>query len=92
MIGVQPEVLDDFGGSLRPSVRARLDEAVDLAAAELAGWGLPGRVRAPGEAVEPLNDRSLAIEHYETGPPLRGRRVPHRRRAPACRRATREER
>jgi hydrogenase maturation protease len=69
VIGVQPEVLDDFGGSLRPSVRARLDEAVELAAAELAGWGFAGHVRAPGEAVEPLNDRSLAIEHYETGRP-----------------------
>jgi hydrogenase maturation protease len=28
LIGVQPEVLDDLGGSLSDLVRARLDEAV----------------------------------------------------------------
>ena len=63
-------MLDDFGGSLRPSVRARLDEAVELAAAELARLG-PARASCAtqGEVVEPLNDRSLAIDDYETGRP-----------------------
>ena len=65
VIGVQPEVLDDFGGSLRPTVRARLGEAVALAAQELASWGLPGRARAPGERCTPLNDAALALEAYE---------------------------
>ncbi|GIK84552.1 MAG: hydrogenase expression/formation protein [Betaproteobacteria bacterium] len=69
VIGVQPQVLDDFGGSLRPVVRARLPEAVALAAEELARWGLPGRPRAPEEPVEPLNDRSLALDDYEAGRP-----------------------
>jgi hydrogenase maturation protease len=69
VIGVQPEVLDDFGGSLRPSVRARLREAVELAAAELAAWGIVARPRAAGERFEPLNDRSLAIDGYEAGRP-----------------------
>jgi len=36
VIGVQPEVLDDFGGSLRTSVRARLSKAVDHAVQMLA--------------------------------------------------------
>lgn len=69
VVGVQPEVLDDFGGSLRESVRARLPEAVALAVDELAGWGLAGRRRAEGERVEPLNASSLALDDYEAGRP-----------------------
>ena len=69
VIGVQPEVLDDFGGSLRPAVRARLPEAVDLAVRELASWGIAGRARAPGEIVVPLNDGALALDAYERGRP-----------------------
>jgi len=68
-VGVQPVELGDFGGSLTPLVRARLPEAVALAAAELALWGLPGRPRTEGEPVEPLLARSLALEDYERGRP-----------------------
>ncbi len=68
-IGVQPVTLDDFGGSLRPEVKARLPEAVALAVQELGAWGFAARPRAPGSAFEPLNDRSLAIEAYEAGRP-----------------------
>ena len=39
LIGVQPEELSDLGGSLRDSVKARIPEAVELAASELAAWG-----------------------------------------------------
>jgi hydrogenase maturation protease len=69
VIGVQPEVLDDFGGSLRPAIRARLAEAIALAAHELATWGVPGRPRAPDEAFAPLFDASLALADYEQGRP-----------------------
>src|SRR5512141_3429963 len=48
-IGVQPVELADFGGSLTGPVRARLPEAVALAAQEIAVWGFAGRVRAAGE-------------------------------------------
>jgi hydrogenase maturation protease len=68
-IGVQPVTLDDFGGSLTDPVRARLPEAVELAAAQLAEWGFPGRRRAEGEAVEPLNAQSLALGAYEGSRP-----------------------
>jgi len=63
LIGVQPERLSDFGGSLSDSVRMRLPEAVELAAHELAAWGFPAKPRispAPG-----LFDASLGIEVYE---------------------------
>ena len=68
-IGVQPVELNDFGGSLRDPVRARLPEAVALAAAELAAWGYPGVARPPGALFEPLNASSLALDPYESGRP-----------------------
>ena len=68
-IGVQPITLDDFGGSLRPEVKARLPEAVALAVQELAAWGFAPAPREPGSAFEPLNDRSLSLEAYEAGRP-----------------------
>jgi hydrogenase maturation protease len=68
-IGVQPAELGDFGGSLREAVRARLPEAVAIAAAELAAWGYPGTRRPVGAAAAPLNATSLALERYESGRP-----------------------
>jgi hydrogenase maturation protease len=68
-IGVQPIMLDDFGGSLRPEVKARLPEAVALAVQELTAWGFAPAPREPGSAFEPLNDQSLSMEAYEAGRP-----------------------
>jgi hydrogenase maturation protease len=68
-IGVQPVTLDDFGGSLTDPVRARIDEAVELAASELRSWGLPVRRRAANEAVEPLNSQPVGLSNYEAGRP-----------------------
>ena len=68
-VGVQPVTLEDFGGSLTEPVRARLAEAVDLAVAQLAEWGFPGRKRSAGEAVDPLNAQSLALGAYEASRP-----------------------
>lgn len=67
LIGVQPERLSDFGGSLSESVRERLPLAVDLAAEELAAWGFPVRLRQ-GSA-PPLNAEALALPAYESGRP-----------------------
>ncbi len=68
-IGVQPVVLDDFGGSLREPVRARLPEAVAIAARQLAQWGYAGVAREAGEAFAPLNARALTLDAYEQGRP-----------------------
>jgi len=68
LIGVQPDVLDDLGGSLSPAVRARLDEAVDLAVTELRAWGIEAVPRdAPPE--ERLSPGALALHDYEAGRP-----------------------
>ena len=64
LIGVQPDVLDDLGGSLSPLVRVRLDEAVDHAVAELSAWGVDAVPRSePPE--EPLSPGAVAIHAYE---------------------------
>lgn len=68
-IGVQPVTLDDFGGSLRPAVRARLPEAIALAVQELTTWGFAPSPRASGAAFERLNDGALSLEAYEAGRP-----------------------
>lgn len=68
LIGVQPAVLDDLGGSLSPLVRARVAEAVDLAVDELARWGVPARKRTAPPA-ESLNARALAMHAYERDRP-----------------------
>jgi hydrogenase maturation protease len=68
LIGVQPERLDDLGGSLSPCVRDRIDEAVELAAAELRIWGVRPELRS----VPPLDSvlaEALAIGVYESGRP-----------------------
>lgn len=63
LIGVQPERLSDFGGSLSDSVRAQLPAVVELAAQELAAWGCAVRRRsAPAER---LFDAALGIDAYE---------------------------
>ncbi len=67
VIGVQPVDLMSFGAALTAPVRARLPEAVELAAREIAAWGYPGRRRAPGEAAEPLGPMPLAMAEYESG-------------------------
>jgi hydrogenase maturation protease len=68
LIGVQPELLDDLGGSLSASVRARIDEAVALAVAELAGWGVAATLRtAPPE--DELGPPALRLSDYEGGRP-----------------------
>jgi hydrogenase maturation protease len=64
VVGVQPAVMDDLGGSLSAVVRARLEEAVELAAAELTGWGHAVTLRQ-GPPEEPLNAGALAIHAYE---------------------------
>lgn len=45
LIGVQPEELEDYGGSLRDVVKARVPECVEIAVARLAEWGRPATRR-----------------------------------------------
>ncbi|MGQ7247712.1 HyaD/HybD family hydrogenase maturation endopeptidase [Halomonas sp. V046] len=46
LAGVQPLVIDDYGGSLRPLVASRIDEVVTLVADELVSWGVAIELRS----------------------------------------------
>jgi hydrogenase maturation protease len=68
LIGVQPHILDDLGGSLSDLVRPRVDEAVALAVAELQAWGVPVSPRSsPPE--DTLSATALDLRFYEGGRP-----------------------
>ncbi|KAB7698985.1 hydrogenase 1 maturation protease [Plesiomonas shigelloides] len=62
LIGVQPVLLDDYGGSLTEPVKAQLEPAVQQALGWLARWQVPVK---PASTQRRLNDASLAMEKYE---------------------------
>jgi hydrogenase maturation protease len=63
LAGVQPVELEDFGGSLRPAVKAQLQPAVDLALGYLAGFGI--RFRRRSQALQPDVNKAGAIADME---------------------------
>lgn len=68
LIGVQPVELEDYGGSLRPQIKALVPEAVRRAAAALQAWGEELTPRhAPGSLPDFI--AALAIDVYEAGRP-----------------------
>jgi hydrogenase maturation protease len=69
LIGVQPRELEDLGGSLSDAVRARVAEAVEIGARELALWGFAGEPRPADASYAPLNAAALALEDYERDRP-----------------------
>jgi hydrogenase maturation protease len=65
LVGCQPEWLEDYGGSLRPVVRAAMAPALELALQQLQAWGGAPRLRA-----QPLApDSPLSLQAYEEGRP-----------------------
>jgi hydrogenase maturation protease len=66
LIGVQPEELEDYGGSLRPVVKARLDDAVAMAVAQLRDWGFVVEAR---ESEVGADNTALGMSAYELGRP-----------------------
>lgn len=67
LIGVQPEELEDYGGSLRAVVKAQMQPALNLALDWLERWGVVGSIREGG--AEAITDRALAMDVYEAGRP-----------------------
>ena len=67
LIGCQPVELEDYGGGLRPAVAARIGEALEIALARLADWGVAAR---PGRSAAPdLADPAIRRAAYEAGRP-----------------------
>ena len=73
LLGVQPELLDDYGGSLTAGVRAQVDVAVDLARDVLDAWGIivQDRDRPIGDT-DRVGPGALDIADYEAGRPVIG--------------------
>ncbi|MDQ7072513.1 MAG: HyaD/HybD family hydrogenase maturation endopeptidase [Gammaproteobacteria bacterium] len=70
LIGVQPVELEDFGGSLRPAVKAQIQPAITLAIEYLEKLGIHAEKRIePLPEVEALSPSELALEQYEAGRP-----------------------
>lgn len=70
LIGVQPELLDDYGGSLTPTVKQQLQPALELACDVLRDWGIDVQERVealPGE--DRIGPGALDIIDYEAGRP-----------------------
>ncbi|RTL47948.1 MAG: HyaD/HybD family hydrogenase maturation endopeptidase [Rhodocyclaceae bacterium] len=68
LVGVQPVELEDYGGSLRPAVKARIPEAVAIAAERLRQWGVVLTPRTAHDTVD-MNAAPLGMDGYEAGRP-----------------------
>ena len=77
LIGVQPELLDDYGGSLRDSVKRQIPAALALARDVLDEWGVPYQLRddAPTDS-ELVGPGALDMLDYEQGRPMQSGEAP----------------
>ncbi|MGB9116092.1 HyaD/HybD family hydrogenase maturation endopeptidase [Bradyrhizobium sp.] len=70
LIGVQPVELDDFGGSLRDEMKARIAPAIQHAIDFLARFGISGRLRdVPLPEAETLACEHMVMSRYEAQRP-----------------------
>ena len=70
LIGVQPALLDDYGGSLQPQVKARVPDAIRLAVDVLREWGVTVEARrGPLQGPERISPAELEMSAYEEGRP-----------------------
>ena len=73
LIGVQPELLDDYGGSLRASVKAQIEPAIQTALKILDEWKVSRQPRDKSLAGEEyIGPAALDIEGYESDRPSSG--------------------
>lgn len=67
LVGCQPQELDDYGGSLRPVVKAAMEDALAQGVKEIARWGgRPVRRRDPLAESDTITMDQLALAAYET--------------------------
>jgi hydrogenase maturation protease len=67
LIGVQPEQLEDFGGSLRDIVKAQIPRALEVALEQIKQWGIPYETRTIRVVEE--HQSALEMDNYEAGRP-----------------------
>lgn len=70
LVGAQPELLNDYGGSLTGTVKQQLQPALDLAVEILRDWGVEFQERTSElQSDERIGPGALALSDYETGRP-----------------------
>ena len=69
LIGVQAEQLEDYGGSLRDSVKAQIAPALQLARQAMARWGIACPPRQLPSGPPSLNAAAVRMGAYEAGRP-----------------------
>ncbi len=70
LIGVQPELLDDYGGSLRPSVKAQIEPAIKLGLQVLDEWNISAELRDQALAADDnIGPTALDMQDYENDRP-----------------------
>jgi hydrogenase maturation protease len=69
LIGVQPEQLEDYGGSLRDVVKAQIQPSLDIALQWMTRWGVPYHKREVPLSCGELNNTVLDMAAYEAGRP-----------------------
>lgn len=69
LIGIEPEIMEDYSGGLTETVAAVLPEAVDLAVTQLHRWGHRLRPRDGQWTASNANVEALQREAYESGLP-----------------------
>ena len=67
LIGVQPEQLEDFGGSLRDIVKQQIPRALDVALEQIREWGYTCTPRSLHVVDE--HQHVLRMDEYEAGRP-----------------------
>ena len=74
LVGVQPELLNDYGGSLTDGVKAQIEPAITLAGRVLTDWGVDCVERGTRpQGVDRTGPDALESDEYEQGRPvLRG--------------------
>ncbi|MEZ5849691.1 MAG: HyaD/HybD family hydrogenase maturation endopeptidase [Hyphomicrobiaceae bacterium] len=73
LVGVQPVELDDYGGSLRPQVKAQMAPAIAAALQFLERHGVRGEARAkPLSEDATISTPETMMRHYEDGRPDEG--------------------
>jgi len=70
LIGAQPELLDDYGGSLRPSVKSKIEPAIELGLQILDEWNISARPRDKSLTDEDhIGPTALDMRDYENDRP-----------------------
>jgi hydrogenase maturation protease len=67
LIGVQPEQLEDFGGSLRDIVKEQIPRALEVALEQIREWGYTCTPRRSSVVDE--HQHVLQMDEYEAGRP-----------------------